>query len=618
VIHFIDSQARKLEETAAGPLAAAATFAAIVMARHVLEILAGQNPVYYPIQFYIHYALAYVAPFLALVLVLHLFAAVPLLRVARLMLYVWSLTLLPPLVDLLVGRGGEAIGYLRPGRHGVSVLFLRFLDPTAEFAGTTPGIRVETAIACLLGAAYVIIRGRGQRSTGTLVMASAGAFIGVYLTALGFFTLPRLFEAAMERLAGWDLAALYAHPVYAHLPEPLGLAIIDRLYVIYLVPLCLVLAGVCALRATASRMAPTTWLRISAGGLVAAATTTLGLILSVITRRTLEPATAPAAPVDLLTAGALILAAVMVPPAARLLAGTTQPVRMAGAILAASSGILAACSGASTLALLVAALFLHLIRHLPPLQLEQRQPGGALAAGVAGLALFGAGMSWALGQEALMLIPHSMSLGLIAGLALAALAAGLAGQQRTPPRLRGYAPLLLLPAALATVSLGFDAPLMIVLPALAALLAALLPRLLGRPQPLLETVSWALALSLTGAGTLADMPATAALTAETTTRPRFLIRRGMLAEEEQRFAEAAALYRQALQREPDRGPVLARLAEILYVHLDRADEAVPALRRALELEPDNISSLGQLATIVRQARSRLRLLQDDRPGRETP
>ncbi len=45
-----------------------AAFAVIVAARHLLEILTGQNPVYFPLQFFVHYPLAYIAPLLALVL----------------------------------------------------------------------------------------------------------------------------------------------------------------------------------------------------------------------------------------------------------------------------------------------------------------------------------------------------------------------------------------------------------------------------------------------------------------------------------------------------------------------------------------------------------------------
>ncbi|MCZ6650924.1 MAG: tetratricopeptide repeat protein [Acidobacteria bacterium] len=602
MLDFIDRHARRLEEAPGSALSYGATFVAIVMTRHLLEILAGQNPVYFPFQFYIHYTLAYVAPFLALILVLHAFARTPIVRVARLMLHVWALTLLPPLVDLLLGRGGEAIGYLRPGHRGVGETFLRFLDPTASFAGTTPGIRVETAVACLLGAAYVYLRGRRHRSGPVLLAACVGAAAGVYVTALGFFTLPRLFEAAALRLAGWDIAHLYLLPVFLRLPEPVPLAVIDRLYTLYLIPLCLLLAAACAWRAGRTQDDTTPLHLPGPAGLAAGVMVVFGLLLGGATRRLLEPDLGPLAPVDLLAAAALILAGVLIPAAARLLAAR-RPAPVAGAVLALAAAILAHCSGASTGALLLVALFLGLVRRLPPLALDRLQPAGALAAGVAGLALFGAGMTWALGQEALMLTPHAMAVSLVAGLAAAALAAMPPRPEAAPGLLltiQDRAPFVLLPAGLFSVALGFATAPAATLAGLGAVGAALLPRLLGRRRPTLESVAWVLALALVGGASLAQENTTTALATETTSRAKFLIGRGMEAEDAQRYEEAAALYRRSLQRDPDRAAAHARLGEILWQHLDDPAAAKKQFRQALALDPDDLASLTQLAALLGQ------------------
>ena len=600
MLNFIDRQAAELEEAPGSPLAYGVAFAAIVLARHLLEILAGQNPVYYPFQFYLHYALAYVAPFLALVLVLHLFAAVPLARVARLMVHVWALTLLPPLIDLVTGRGTDAIGYLRPDGKTVGEMFLHFLNPAVEFAGTTPGIRVEAGLAALLGAAYVLLRGRGRRPAGRLAAAAGAAAVGVYITALGFFTLPRLFEAGMLRLAGWDKAALYSPPVLLSLPEPLGLAIIDRLYTLYLVPLCLILAALCAWRqGWLQRLV----LRVNlAAGVTGMIVVGFGIFMGLVTRRALETGLAFPAPLDILAALGLLLAGLLVPPAAQWL--SSGPSATAGGALALAALILAFCTGPSTGALLLVALALEAVRRMPPLSLDTRQPAGAVAAGVAGLGLLGAGMSLSLGQEALMLMPHGMSLGLAASLALAALAGARPVSGSATGTLLHWpavAPLLMPPAALLVLAWSFSAPLWALLAGLAILGLGLLPRLLSHPRRRLEGTAWVLALLLTGLAAFAFHPqALATATRDTTSRARYLIRQAMLAEDDENYPAAVSFYRRALQREPERAPVSARLGEILWRHLDDATTAEPMFRQALAGNPHDVAVLSQLAALLRQ------------------
>jgi tetratricopeptide (TPR) repeat protein len=426
--------------------------------------------------------------------------------------------------------------------------------------------------------------------------------VGVYVTALGFFTLPRLFEAAALHLGGWDSSHLYLLPVFLRLPEPVSLALMDRLCTLYLVPLCLLLAAACVWRTGRSRDDTALLNLLGPAGLAAGVMVVFGLVLGGVTRRVLEPDLGAPAPVDLLAAAALILAGVLTPAAARLLAAR-QPAPAAGAILALAAAILAHCSGASAGALLLVALFLGLVRRLPPLALDGLQPAGALAAGVAGLALFGAGMAWALGMEALMLTPHAMAVSLVAGLAAASLAAtprGVGAAAGPPLAIRDKAPLVLLPAGLLTVALGFAAAPAAALAGLGAVGAALLPRLLGHRRPTLESVAWVLALALVGGSSLTRMETTIALATETTSRAKFLIGRGMEAEEAHRYKEAAALYRRALERDPGRAAVHARLGEILWQHLDDPAAAREQFRLARALDPDDLASLTQLAALVRE------------------
>ena len=94
----------RMEELPIGPGALAATLAGIIALRNVLEIVVAKNPVFHGISAFVHYPMAYVAPFFALTLVLALWAGVASARVARLMLMAWLLTLVPPVADLVLHR----------------------------------------------------------------------------------------------------------------------------------------------------------------------------------------------------------------------------------------------------------------------------------------------------------------------------------------------------------------------------------------------------------------------------------------------------------------------------------------------------------------------------------
>src|SRR5712691_9366472 len=133
----------RLEEITVGPSGLAAGFLAIVAIRHLLELRVGGYPLYPASAFYVHYVLAYLAPLLALSMILALFSSVRLERVLRLMLLAWGLTLLPPILDTLLARVREPkIGYLQLGETPWLTVFLHFFDPGYPLRGTTAGIRL--------------------------------------------------------------------------------------------------------------------------------------------------------------------------------------------------------------------------------------------------------------------------------------------------------------------------------------------------------------------------------------------------------------------------------------------------------------------------------------------
>ena len=179
--------------------------AAIVVLRHFLEQLSGQQKTLYFLSYFIHYPLAYVAPLIALSVVLAAFAREKIERVTKLMLFAWLLTLLPPLVDILLSRAGEGpelIGYLIPQSGTLAGAFVNLLNPFyQQFQGATAGIRIEAGLGCLLGAFYVHLK---TRSLGRSILA----FVAIYVTMFFFFTLPVITVAA-SRLLGGQIENVY-------------------------------------------------------------------------------------------------------------------------------------------------------------------------------------------------------------------------------------------------------------------------------------------------------------------------------------------------------------------------------------------------------------------------
>ncbi|MEN6526782.1 MAG: hypothetical protein ABFD65_09875, partial [Candidatus Polarisedimenticolia bacterium] len=176
-----------IEGQAWGPLATLALLAAVVAPRTLLEIAVPRNPVFAGLAAFVHYPLAYAAPFLALSLTLAVFARRAPARVARLMNVAWILTALPPLADLLLHRAAEkpAIGYLLADPSELGRIALRFFDPRVPLVGTTPGIRIEALAAVLLGALYVFLRTRRP-------LRAVGCAVAVYFVSFFFFALPTL------------------------------------------------------------------------------------------------------------------------------------------------------------------------------------------------------------------------------------------------------------------------------------------------------------------------------------------------------------------------------------------------------------------------------------------
>ncbi|MFQ5904989.1 MAG: tetratricopeptide repeat protein [bacterium] len=174
----------KIEDVSINPFQWVLIFFSIVIARNFLEQFGPDKVVFNFPSFFLHFPFAYVAPILALSVLLALLAREKVERVTKLMLFAWFLTLVPPLLDLVVGRGGgERIGYLHVDRGNVLYVLVNFFNPVANLRGTTPGIRIEAFLGCILACLYVFLK-TGDRARTVLTL------FAIYLSFMFFFILP--------------------------------------------------------------------------------------------------------------------------------------------------------------------------------------------------------------------------------------------------------------------------------------------------------------------------------------------------------------------------------------------------------------------------------------------
>lgn len=187
---------RFVEELPAGPSALAALFASTVLVRNLLE--GSSAGVLFPPQaFLLHFPAAYVLPLLGITAFLHLLSGYPAARLLKIMVFGWTLTLLPPVIDVILGHQA-GIGYFPLDRGNALQFMLGFFDPTVSLPGTTPGIRIEAAVGCILAGAFtasVAPRARIVRG-----IATTALFFPFFLL---FFTWPGVLRMLLQHGFPW-------------------------------------------------------------------------------------------------------------------------------------------------------------------------------------------------------------------------------------------------------------------------------------------------------------------------------------------------------------------------------------------------------------------------------
>ncbi len=162
-----------------------ALFATTVIVRNLLESLT--SGLLFPAPAFIfHFPIAYVFPMLGLTGLMHLLSGYPLRKLLRVMVFAWTLTLLPPFLDFLIGSS-SSIGYFPLNRNNAAFFLINFFNPAVDLTGTTAGIRIEAAIGCILAGVFtwaVASDKRVFRGIATTVF-----FAPVFLV---FFTWPSL------------------------------------------------------------------------------------------------------------------------------------------------------------------------------------------------------------------------------------------------------------------------------------------------------------------------------------------------------------------------------------------------------------------------------------------
>jgi tetratricopeptide (TPR) repeat protein len=174
-----------------------ASLSAIIVLRNYLEAIAGQQQILGYAAFFIHYPLAYFLPVLGLSILLSAFSGERIEKITKLMLFVWLLTLLPPLIDMLLSLGAQripSIGYLATDPALLGSAFVNFLNPFHGYIpGTTPGIRIEAFLGIILTGLYVFIKTRrAKRAVGSAVL--------MFIAFFAFFSLPTLVLGVLKGL----------------------------------------------------------------------------------------------------------------------------------------------------------------------------------------------------------------------------------------------------------------------------------------------------------------------------------------------------------------------------------------------------------------------------------
>ncbi|MBK8701202.1 MAG: hypothetical protein IPN29_17350 [Saprospiraceae bacterium] len=132
-------------------------FVALLFIRLTLEFFSGQK--LFTLADILHIGLWFLFIVLAFLIQLHLFSKVPILRIARLVITFFSISLTAPIIDLLLFKGqGVKMNYLTINNWSEFLLSYFTMGGASLQRGATPGIRIEIFLLVLACFNYIRIK----------------------------------------------------------------------------------------------------------------------------------------------------------------------------------------------------------------------------------------------------------------------------------------------------------------------------------------------------------------------------------------------------------------------------------------------------------------------------
>jgi tetratricopeptide (TPR) repeat protein len=610
---------------------------AIIVLRHFLEQLSGQQKTLYFLSYFLHYPLAYVAPLIALALVLSAFSRERIERVTKLMLFAWLLTLLPPLVDILFAHRAsspELIGYLIPRSGTLLGAFVNLLNPAyQQFQGATAGIRIEAGLGCLLGAYYVHLKTRS-------LVRSVLAFLAIYVTMFFFFALP-VIVLALSRFMGSDVANVYqfffarasVHRAFANVTpfalSDLSNALVDLLIIAPLLIVWYRLYDAARFRELKRLFdLPTAAFHVLATG--------AGILLGARLLMSSRGLPAVSHPLDVISIAGLLASSLFVAVTASGLrehndeagprTGNRDAVLMLTVFAFSVAALLALSVSYVALTYVLSALAVYYFYFVRPIRIARFTPFSGLAVGLAGLFSVSLGFAAYAGGSASLWIPNSIVAAsvLIPTLALLArdlwtsgaealrwnLVAWLGGRGArlaaaagiflagVAPSILLRQPVLLIPGAAAGIAGGAIVMALggrRVPAALAALGTAAL--VAGFAMGAARAPSLAAALAQTNFSSATRSAGEFELTSpEAGSEVQRLLSDGIDRFRRGDYEGALGAFRQVTELDPENAQGFVSVGST-YLRLNRLSEAGRAFRRALAIEPDNAQAHVGLAQV---------------------
>ncbi len=194
---FIDKWINWGNSLPASPWQLAALFTVTVFLRNLMEAI-PLGILFDGPAFLFHFPVAYVFPLLTLVFFMRVFSGYDTAKLLKIMVLAWTLTLLPPLIDGIIGHT-SAIGYFPLERSNALWFLLNFFNPGVVLTGTTTGIRIEAAIGCLLAGVFTWAVAPNRRLLRGIL--NTLVFAPVFLS---FFTWPYLVTIVFQPLFPGD------------------------------------------------------------------------------------------------------------------------------------------------------------------------------------------------------------------------------------------------------------------------------------------------------------------------------------------------------------------------------------------------------------------------------